>query len=53
MGNLSNLYISQSFISLIHLGSNNTASVTPTQLEDGLGNGIGVSVSTNGNLSKR
>jgi hypothetical protein len=50
MGNLSNLYISQSFISLIHLGSNNTASVTPTQLEDGLGNGIGVSVSTNGNL---
>ena len=42
MGNLSNLYISQSFISLIHLGSNNTASVTPTQLEDGLGNGIGV-----------
>ena len=50
MGNLSNLYISQSFISLIHLGSNNTASVTPTELEDGLGNGIGVSVSTNKNL---
>ena len=50
MGSLSNLFISQSYISLIHLGSNNTASSTPTQLEDGLGNGVGVSVSTNGNL---
>jgi hypothetical protein len=50
MGNLSNLYISQSFISLIHLGSDNTASVTPSELQDGLGNGVGVSVSTNKNL---
>ena len=50
MGSLSNLFISQSYISLIHLGSNNTASSTPTELEDGLGNGVGVSVSTNGNL---
>jgi hypothetical protein len=50
MGNLSNLYISQSFISLIHLGSDNTASVTPTELQDGLGNGVGVSFSTNKNL---
>jgi len=50
MGSLSNLYISQSYISLIHLGSNNTASSTPTELQDGLGNGVGVSVSTNGNL---
>ena len=51
MGNLSNLYISQSFISLIHLGSNNTASVTPTELEDGLGNGIGIYVNTSGSVS--
>ena len=50
MGSLSNLYISQSYISLIHLGSNNTASSTPTELQDGLGNGVGVSVSTNNNL---
>ena len=50
MGNLSNLYISQSFISLIHLGSNNTASATLTELEDGLGNGVGIFVNTNGDL---
>ena len=50
MGSLSNLYISQSYQSLIHLGTNNTASVNPIELQDGLGNGIGVSVSTNGNL---
>jgi hypothetical protein len=51
MGNLSNLYISQSFISLIHLGSNNTASGVSTQLEDGLGNGIGIYVNTSGSVS--
>lgn len=51
MGNLSNLYISQSFISLIHLGTNEAATSTPTQLEDGLGNGIGIYVNTAGELS--
>ena len=51
MGNLSNLYISQSFISLIHLGSDNTASGVSTQLEDGLGNGIGIYVNTSGSVS--
>jgi hypothetical protein len=51
MGNLSNLYISQSYISLIHLGSDNTASATSTELQDGLGNGIGVSVNTDGGVS--
>ncbi len=51
MGSLSNLYISQSFISLLHLGSNNTASATLTELEDGLGNGIGVSVNTAGDVA--
>ena len=51
MGNLSNLYISQSYISLIHLGSDNTASTSLTQLQDGLGNGIGIYVNTNGDLA--
>lgn len=51
MGNLSNLYISQSFQSLIHLATNNTASATLIELEDGYGNPIGVSVNTAGDLS--
>ena len=51
MGNLSNLYISQSYISLLHLGSNNTASTTLTAVEDGLGNSIGVSVNTAGDVA--
>jgi hypothetical protein len=51
MGSLSNLYISQSYISLLHLGSNNTASTSLTQIEDGLGNGIGIYVNTNGDLA--
>ena len=51
MGNLSNLYISQSYQSLIHLGSDNTASTTLVGLQDGLGNSIGVSVNTGGDLS--
>ncbi len=51
MGSLSNLYISQSYISLLHLGSNNTASSTPTEIEDGLGNGIGITVNTGGDVT--
>lgn len=51
MGNLSNLYISESFISLIHIGTNGAATSTPTELQDGLGNGIGVYVNTAGALS--
>jgi hypothetical protein len=51
MGNLSNLYISQSFQSLIHLGTNDTASATLIGLEDGYGNPIGVAVNTAGDLS--
>ena len=50
MGNLSNLYISQSYISLLHLGSDNTASATPTEIQDGLGNGIGITVNSQGDL---
>lgn len=51
MGNLSNLYISQSYISLLHLGSDNTASSTLTEIQDGLGNSIGVSVNTAGDVA--
>jgi len=51
MGSLSNLYISQSYISLLHLGSDNTASTNFAELQDGLGNGIGVSVNTEGSVS--
>lgn len=51
MGNLSNLYVSRSFQSLIHLATDNTASVNLIGLEDGYGNPIGVSVNTAGDLS--
>ena len=50
MGNLSSQYISQSFQSLLHLGSDNTASVTFAEIQDALGNGVGVFVNTTGNL---
>lgn len=51
MGSLSNLYISQSYQSLIHLGTNNTASATIIELQDGLGNNLGVGVNTLGHIS--
>ena len=51
MGSLSNLYISQSYQSLIHLGTDTGASGQPTQLQDGLGTNIGVYVNTNGEVS--
>jgi hypothetical protein len=51
MGNLSNLFVSKSFQSLIHLATDNTASANLIGLEDGFGNPIGVSVNTAGNLS--
>jgi len=51
MGSLSNLYISQSYQSLIHLGTDNTASVNLIQLQDGLGNNLGVSFNTQGDIS--
>jgi hypothetical protein len=51
MGNLSNLYISRSYQSLIHLETDNTASSTLVGLQDGLGNSIGISVNTSGSLS--
>ncbi len=50
MGSLSNLYISQSYQSLIHLGNDSTASTSLVELQDGFGNGIGISVNTIGDL---
>ena len=50
MGSLSNLYISSSFQSLIHLGNDNTASTAYTVLQDGFGNDLGVSLNTRGEI---
>ena len=50
MGSLSNLYISSSFQSLLHFGNNNTASINLTEIEDGFGNGLGISLNTAGDL---
>jgi hypothetical protein len=51
MGSLSNQYISQSFVSLIHLGSDTTITSSFTTLQDGLGNSLGVSVNALGEIS--
>lgn len=51
MGNLSNLFISTSYQSLIHLGNDNTITPSLVELQDGLGNSIGVSVNSAGDLS--
>ena len=50
MGSLSNLYISQSYQSLIHLGSDTTITTASVQLQDGFGNGTGVFVNSLGNV---
>jgi uncharacterized coiled-coil protein SlyX len=50
MGNLSNLYVSQSFQSLIHLGTNSTITSSLTTLQDGYGNSIGIEVNNAGDL---
>ena len=50
MGSLSNLYISQSYQSLIHLGSDTTITTASVQLQDGAGNGTGVFVNSLGNV---
>lgn len=51
MGSLSNLYISQSYQSLIHLGNDTSASATQIELQDGVGQGLGIFVNTNGDVS--
>ena len=50
MGSLSNLYISQSYQSLLHFGNDSSASTTLVELQDGVGNGLGVSLNTLGDL---
>ena len=55
MGSLSNLYISQSYTSLLHLGNDgpitNLAPGQYTQFQDGLGNSLGISVNASGDIS--
>jgi hypothetical protein len=51
MGNLSNLYISQSYISLLHFGSDSSASATLTDIQDGLGYSTGISMNNKGDLA--
>jgi cytoskeletal protein CcmA (bactofilin family) len=51
MGSLSNLYISESYQSLIHLGNDTSASTTLVELQDGVGQGLGISVNTLGDIS--
>jgi hypothetical protein len=51
MGSLSNLYISQSYISLLHFGSDSSASATLTEIQDGLGYSTGISMNNRGDLA--
>ena len=51
MGSLSNLYISQSYQSLIHLGNDGPITTASVELQDGLGNGLGLFVNSNGDIS--
>jgi len=51
MGSLSNLYISQSYISLLHFGSDSSASATLTEIQDGLGYSTGISMNNKGDLA--
>jgi hypothetical protein len=51
MGSLSNLYISQSYQSLLHFGNNTSASATLVEIQDGVGTGLGVYLNTTGSIS--
>jgi len=51
MGSLSNLYISQSYVSLIHLGSDSFITTQSVELQDGLGNGLGIFVNSLGDVN--
>jgi hypothetical protein len=50
MGNLSTLYISQSFQSLLHFGTNWTASTSLIEIQDGSGSALGLYLNTGGDL---
>jgi len=51
MGSLSNLYISQSYQSLIHFGNDTSASATLVEIQDGVGTGLGIYLNTTGSIS--
>ncbi len=55
MGSLSNLYISQSYTSLVHLGNDgpitNLAPGQFTELQDGLGNGLSIELNSSGDVN--
>lgn len=48
MGSLSNLYISQSYQSLLHFATDTSASTTLTNIQDGVGQDLGVGFNTLG-----
>ncbi len=48
MGSLSNLYISQSYQSLLHFATDTSASTTLTNIQDGVGQDLGVAFNTMG-----
>lgn len=51
MGNLSNLFISASFQSLLHLGNDSVISSSLVGIQDGFGNSVGIAVNSAGDLS--
>jgi hypothetical protein len=51
MGNLSNLFISASFQSLLHLGNDSTITSSLVGIQDGFGNSVGIAVNSAGDLS--
>lgn len=51
MGNLSNLYISASFQSLLHLGNDSVISSSLVGVQDGFGNSVGIALNSAGDLS--
>lgn len=51
MGNLNNLYISQSYQSLLHFATDSGSTATLTEIEDGSGNGLGFYLNNAGSAS--
>lgn len=51
MGNLNNLYISQSYQSLLHFATDSGSTATLTEIEDGTGQGLGLYLNSIGSAS--
>lgn len=51
MGSLNNLYISQSYQSLLHFATDSGSTATLTEIEDGSGNGLGLYLNNAGSAS--